>query len=349
VRREAPVEFRVLGPVEVRVSGRCVDAGHARQRSVLAVLLLDLGQVVPAGLLIDRVWGEDPPRSVRNVLYGYVGRLRTVIAGAGDPGVALTRYPGGYLLRASPEQVDWCRFRRLVAQAAEAGQDEGAAVLLQDALGLWHGPGLAGLSSPWLEGVRDRLEMERSGAVLDLNDIRLRQGQHGVVAGELAGQAVALPGDERLICQLMLALYRCGRQAEALRWFERIRRYLADEFGVDPGSGLQALHKQILIADPVLDLPEPQGPAAISSQPPVLRELPAPVACFVGRSAELATLTGLLGQAGEEGPETVVISAIGGTAGWATRNLEQIHAIVTSRDMRRPAWWVRHQRTPTAA
>lgn len=132
---------------------------------MLAVLVLDLGQAVSAELLIDRVWGEDPPASVRNVLYGYVGRLRAVIASAADPGVSLSRYQGGYQLRAGPEQVDMHRFRRMAAEASTAGDDERAGVLLREALGLWHGPALAGLDSGWLQGMRTSLELERVAAI----------------------------------------------------------------------------------------------------------------------------------------------------------------------------------------
>jgi DNA-binding SARP family transcriptional activator len=256
-RLGALMEFGVLGPVEIRVAGRPVDAGHARQRSVLAVLLLNLGRAVPAGELIDRVWGEDPPPSVRNVLYGYVGRLRAVIAAA-DPGVTLARRPGGYLLRAGPGQLDLGRFRRLVAEAA-SGSDEDRAAGLRAALALWRGPALAGLSSPWLDGMRQALELERLAAMLDLSDVLLRQGQYGALVSELAGQAAAHPSDERLTGQLMLALYRSGRPAEALRWFEQARRHLADELGTDPGAALRALHQQILRADPELQLAGDDG------------------------------------------------------------------------------------------
>jgi DNA-binding SARP family transcriptional activator len=116
----ALMEFRVLGGLEVRAAGLRVDVGHARQRAVLAVLLFDLGRVVPTTHLIDRVWGDDPPITVRNVLYGYVARLRTVIAGAGEPAVTLSRQTGGYQLEAEPDQVDLYRFRRLHAAAGPA-------------------------------------------------------------------------------------------------------------------------------------------------------------------------------------------------------------------------------------
>jgi DNA-binding SARP family transcriptional activator len=243
------MEFRVLGPVEVRVAGQRIGAGHARQRAVLAVLLLELGRVVPVEMLIDRVWGERPPVSVRNVLYGYVARLRAVIATAGDPVVGLVRRPEGYLLEAGQEHVDLYRFRRQVADAAEA-DDERAAGLLRGALGMWHGPALAGLGGPWLRAMRETLELQRFTAVLDLSDIALRQGHHSVLIGDLAAEAAAYPTDERITGQLMLALYRSGRQTEALRRFEQVRRRVVDEFGVEPGSELLALHQRMLRGNP---------------------------------------------------------------------------------------------------
>jgi len=272
------MEFGVLGPVEVRVAGQVADTGHPRQRAVLAVLLLNLGRVVPTELLIDRVWGGNPPASVRNVLYGYVGRLRAVVAGAADPEATLARRRGGYLLQARPGQLDLHRFRRLIAEAATADDDGHAAGLLREALGLWRGPALSGLDSPWLHGMRDVLELERTAAILDLNDIRLRQGQHGALISGLAGQAAACPANERLIGQLMLALYRSGQQAEALRWYEQTRQHLADEFGADPGPQLQALHQQILRADRSLTGPAPAVAAGAAAE------------IFVGRLEELAAL-----------------------------------------------------------
>jgi DNA-binding SARP family transcriptional activator/Tfp pilus assembly protein PilF len=308
------VEFRVLGDLEVSAGGQPVGVGHARQRSVLAVLLLDLGRVVPPDQLIDRVWGEDPPASVRNVLYGYVARLRAAFAGTGDPDVTLTRRPGGYLLEADPEQVDLYRFHRLIAEAAAvAGDDQRAGELLRRALGLWYGRALAGLGSPWLDGMRDTLELQRITAVLDLGDIALRQGQYSTLVSELTEYAAAHPADERLIGQLMLALYRSGRQADALRWFEQTRQHLAGEFGADPGPQLRALHQRILRSDPALTVPGPSSGTAPA-------ELPADVTMFTGRAAELAELDRLLVPSGPDaaaGPRTAtaVVSAVSGTAG----------------------------------
>jgi DNA-binding SARP family transcriptional activator len=322
------MEFGVLGPVEVWRDGRPADAGHARQRAVLAVLVLDAGRAVPLEVLIDRVWGEQPPRSVRNVVYGYVARLKALIAGGRDPGVDLSRRSGGYLLQARPDRVDVARFRRLVADASATGDDHAAAVL-GEAVALWRGPALAGLDSPWLNAMRARLELERAAAVLDLNEIRLRRGEHGTLVLELAAQAAAAPTDERLIGQLMLALYRCGRQAEALRCYERTRRHLADELGADPSLDLRALHEQVLRADQALATPGPAGPAGPPG-PPTPRELPADVTAFTGRAAELAELDRLLG--GGRPIAAAVISALSGTAGvgktalavhWAHRAAER--------------------------
>ncbi len=205
------MEFRVLGDLEVRVAGRQVDIGHARQRAVLAVLLFDLDRVVPANQLIDRVWGDDPPVSARNVIYGYIARLRAAIARVGDPGVTLSRQPGGYRLEADGDQVDLHRFRRLLADAAAAaGDDQRAGALLASALTLWRGPAVAEVDSPWLNGMRESLELQRRTAVLDLGDIKLRQGQHAALITSLAEEAGTYPADERLIGQLMLALYRSG-------------------------------------------------------------------------------------------------------------------------------------------
>jgi DNA-binding SARP family transcriptional activator/Tfp pilus assembly protein PilF len=320
------MDFGVLGPVEVWVDDQPADAGHARQRAVLAVLLLEAGRAVPLEALVDRVWGEDPPRSVRNVVYGHVGRLRALIASARDPQVTLSRPPSGYLLEAAPDRVDVYRFRGLVVEAATAaGDDERAGAALAAAVALWRGTALAGLNSPWLDGQRARLELELSTAAGDLRDLRLRRGEHAALTGELAAQAAQSPADERLSGQLMLALYRCGRQAEALNWFERTRRYLAGELGADPGPELRALHEQILRTDPALNLARTvTGPRHAVPAP---RELPADVPAFTGRVAELAQLDRILtGPAAEnvqmadvgdrQGRVTAaVISAVSGTGG----------------------------------
>ena len=302
------MELGVLGPVEVRAGGLALDAGHARRRAVLAVLLLDLGRIVPMEALIDRVWGQEPPASALNTLYGYVARLKSVIGGASDPGVTLSRRPGGYLLQAEAGQLDLCRFRHLAASAVAGCDDKRRAGLLRQALGLWRGPS-ADVRSPWLDAMRDTLEADRVAARADLSDIRLRQGEHCALVGDLTEQATARPGDERLIAQLMLALYRSGRQAEALHWFERTRRHLAREVGVDPGSCLRALHQQILRADPALIA---SGGVSVRLEP-VPRQLPPAVPTFTGRTAELADLDAI-DAAGRDAASAAIV-AVSGTAG----------------------------------
>jgi DNA-binding SARP family transcriptional activator len=294
------------------VAGQVADTGHARQRAVLAVLLLDLGHVVLAETLISRVWGEEPPASVRNALYGYVAKLRAVIADPADPEVALSRRQGGYLLRAEADQLDLHRFRRLVAEASSASvDDDRAAGLLRQALALWRGPALAGLDSPWLNAMRDTLELERDAVVLDLNDIRLRQGEHGALVSELVGQTAARPADERLIGQLMLSLYRSGRQAEALRWFEQTRHRLADELGTDPGPGLRLLHQRILRADASLTVPEPAAQHLPDPGPPAMVAPAAEI--FVGRLEELTALRAAVTAARAGQPAVVLVEGEAGT------------------------------------
>jgi DNA-binding SARP family transcriptional activator/Flp pilus assembly protein TadD len=314
------MEFLVLGPVEAYAGGKRVGLGHARQRAVLAVLVLELGRVVPAEFLVDRVWGDDPPPTVRNALHGNVARLRAVIAAAAEPGTELARRGGGYVLEAAREKADVLQFRQLVKEAA-ASDDERADLLLRQAVELWRGAALSGLESPWLDAVREGLERERRAAVLDLRDVGLRLGRHSSLVPELSEAAAVHPADERLAGQLMLALYRSGQAAEALRWFERVRRELAEELGTDPGSGLRLLHQQILRSDPELDWPGAAGPgvalrsgAVAEGGPLVPQELPRDVPAFTGRAAELAQLDQLLAPDGE-GAGPVVISAVSGTAG----------------------------------
>jgi DNA-binding SARP family transcriptional activator/Tfp pilus assembly protein PilF len=323
--RRGAVELRLLGPVEVRVNGLQVDMGHARQRAVLAILLLGLNEVVPTDRLIDRVWGDEPPRSARNIIYGYVTRLRAAITALEDSAVVLSRRAGGYILEADPEYLDVFRFRRQVAEAAAAADDEHAAALLRNALALWSGDALGGLNSAWLRGMRESLERQRLAALLDLNDIGLRLGRHHALVGELADQVTARPQDERVAAQLMLALHRSGRSAEALHAFEQTRTRLNDELGADPGEALQKMHQQILRNDPSLTLS-----SASPAPPPQLvpRELPADVHGFTGRIAELDVLDTLLDSDGKTpvnagmvpfdpggSPSAVAVVAVSGPAG----------------------------------
>src|SRR6266545_2841347 len=296
------IEFRLLGSVEARVDGRAVDLGHARQRCVLAALLVDANRVVPADELIERVWAERLPQRARTALSGYLSRLRQVLA---DTGVGLARHPEGYALVVDPMAVDLHRFRHLVAGAHATDDQEDAAALLEEALGLWRGEAFATLDTPWLDGVRNALDAERHAAWLDRNDLALDRGQHATLLGELSAGAAAHPLDERLAGQLMLALYRCGRQSDALRHYQQLRERLAEELGADPSPPLQQLHKQILTADAALAW------SARRADPPVPRQLPAPPRPFTGRARELARLDVVASAAGNA--KALVVAVISGT------------------------------------
>ncbi|MFI6098044.1 AfsR/SARP family transcriptional regulator [Lentzea sp. NPDC051213] len=294
------MEFGLLGDVEVRVGGRIVDVGHSRQRCVLAALLVDANRLVLVDVLVDRVWGEQVPHRARNAVAGYVSRLRQVLPDE----VRIVGRQGGYVLTVDPMSVDLHRFHDLVARArTEPGE---AVVLLNEALGLWRGEPFAALDTPWLASVRSALEARRFAALLDRNDLALEQGRHAELLAELDATAAAFPLDERLAGQLILALYRCGRQADALLRYEQVRLLLAEELGADPGPGLRLLHKQILTADQALTV---SRPVAAPVAGPVPRQLPAPPRSFAGRARELAALDAVL--AGRH----PFVAAVSGTAG----------------------------------
>ncbi|GAA3918577.1 AfsR/SARP family transcriptional regulator [Actinoplanes auranticolor] len=308
-------DFGVLGAVEARIDGRLVVLGHARQRSVLGVLLVEAGRPVTVDQLIERVWGEEPPQRAAGALYSYLSRLRRAVADAGAVGI--DRRPGGYVLTADPQTVDLHLFRRLVTLARATDADRSATELIEQALGLWRGEPFAGLDTPWLNAMRRLLLGERFAAELDRNDVLLRLGRHGELLPALAAAVDEHPLDERLAEQSMLALYRCGRQADADEQFRRIRRRLADDLGSDPGAGLRRLHERILAADPALaaPVPETRAPGVQLAMPATMpAQLPADVRAFTGRTGELAALDRLLAPPeGDEPPLTVAL--LSGTAG----------------------------------
>ncbi|MER5435722.1 BTAD domain-containing putative transcriptional regulator [Streptomyces sp. NPDC002588] len=305
------VEFGVLGSVEAFVDGRPVVLGHTRQRGVLAVLLVDVDHPVTTDQLIDQVWGDHPPRQARTTLHSYLSRLRQALAATGEAVIARQR--GGYVLTtAGTVTVDMHSFRRLVAQARATDDDTRAAALFEQALRLWRAEPFATLDTPWINALRDTLVQEQIAAQLDLNDLRLRLGQHAALLPELSARATAHPLDERLAGQLMLALHRSGRSAEALEHYHRIRGQLARELGTGPGPALRDIQTAVLRQDTALaPLPGTQA-----MQRTVPAQLPLSVAAFTGRDSELAQLDDLLcAEAGPVPPAAVVISAVSGTAG----------------------------------
>ncbi|VBA38041.1 Regulatory protein AfsR [Mycobacterium innocens] len=227
------VEFTLLGDVEARVDGRRLEIGHARQRCVLVALLIDVNRPIPVGRLVDRVWSDRPPYRARNSLAGYVSRLRNLLAES--EGASISREPGGYVLAADPLSVDLHRFRRVAAQARATDDPLQAALLFDKALAIWSGEPFATLDTPWVNDVRSALQAEKLSVELDRNDTALRIGKHAELLVEISAAQAAHPLDERLAGQLMLAQYRCGRQADALETYRRVREQLVDELGIDPG------------------------------------------------------------------------------------------------------------------
>jgi DNA-binding SARP family transcriptional activator/tetratricopeptide (TPR) repeat protein len=268
---------------------------------VLAVLLVEVNRTVSVDQLVDRVWGDRSPAGASGSLYSYVSRLRRALVSSDE--VRIERKPGGYRLTADPAIVDVHRFHHLVERASASAVEQ-AVVLLDQALVLWRGEAFANLDTPWLNGMRDHLERERLAAQLERTDLRLRAGEHAVLVAELVRATTAHPLNERVAGQLMLALYRSGRPADALSHYDQIRRRLADEVGVNPGSALRQLHSRMLAADPGLSVANctaPAQPAPVRSEPaeptpaplsppPVPHQLPTSTGLFVGRTAGLAWL-----------------------------------------------------------
>ncbi|MFE7042699.1 BTAD domain-containing putative transcriptional regulator [Streptomyces atratus] len=314
------VEFRVLGGVEAGVDGHRLDLGPARQQRVLAVLLLEAGQVVTADELVDRVWGEHAPQRARPTLYSYLSRLRNALRTAGQD-APIARRSGGYVLTVAATAADLHRFRALSAKArttAHAGDETAAAHLFEEALANWQGELCPGMDTPWFNFRREAAQVERLAAVLDWSDLQLRRGIHTELVTVLAPLAEDNPLDERLAGQLMLALYRGGRPADALNHYQELRRRLVEELGIDPAPPLRSLHQQILISDPRLAPPahatttHPTAAHAPTTHP---RQLPAPPPLLAGRDSELVCLDKLLAPQGEQHGGTVLIAVICGTGG----------------------------------
>jgi len=251
------MEFLILGPLEVSQDGRKLALGGPKQRAVLAHLILRANRVVQADLLIDGLWGEEPPESARNTLQTYVYRLRKLLGDGRIEG-----RDGGYVLTAEPDEVDALRFEALVKQgkAHLAADPAAAAAKLDEGLALWRGEALANLTDePSLRGEIARLEELRLAATEHRISAQLATGRHSTMVSELEALTARYPLRERLWAHLMLALYQGGRQAEALDAYQRARQVLADELGADPSAELQRLNQQILDRDPDLRAPTAQA------------------------------------------------------------------------------------------
>ncbi len=252
--RPPHVEFRILGPVQVRVDGSAVPVEGAKQRTVLAALLLSGGRVLSDDRLSELLWGPTPPPTRTAQLYTYVSRLRKRCG----PWLRTDRRGSGYAMDTGDARYDWDEFRRLAEQGRTAltgGHYATAADRLTAALALWRGPALSDVTGRLSEAELPRLEEARLAAVQNRIEAELALGRHAQSVPELTRLVAEHPLRETLRCQLMTALYRCDRQADALAVYERGRRALRDELGVDPGSALRRLHRELLTG-------EVTGPAA---------------------------------------------------------------------------------------
>ncbi|WP_258566181.1 BTAD domain-containing putative transcriptional regulator, partial [Streptomyces parvulus] len=238
-----PVRYRILGTTQVlRPDGSAVPLGGARLRALLTVLALRAGRAVPAGLLVEEVWGGDPPADATGALQALVGRLRRAIGAE-----AVASADGGYRLTAAPDDVDLHRFDRLVGEGGRAladGDPAKAAVSLDDALALWHGPALADLPDRTAEAVR--WETRHLDALRARHTAALELGEAERSLPELTALCDAHPLDEPLQALRLRALRDTGRTAEALAAYESVRHLLADRLGTDPGPALRALHGELL-------------------------------------------------------------------------------------------------------
>lgn len=285
----APLDFRLLGPVEISTGERLLRVPAEKQRALLAYLLLHADVAVPPETLIDAFW-YDPPRTALKVVRVYISQLRKLLAGAGAPDILVTE-PAGYRLRLDRSRLDVYRFEQLaLAGHAALGDDEveTARAALGDGLSLWRGRALADLrDAPFVAEERVRLEELRRGALYDRVEADLRLGRHEQLVPELEQLVARNPLDERFAARLLLALYRCGRQVDALAAFSAVRRRL-DDLGIEPGSELRRLQQAILRHAPELDPPTGDGRSGDRTN------LPAPPTSLLGREPELADISTLL-------------------------------------------------------
>ncbi|MFC5722949.1 BTAD domain-containing putative transcriptional regulator [Streptomyces gamaensis] len=360
----AGIRIQLLGPVRyVSPAHGALSPGARGPQAVLAALALRAGTLVTTSQIVDGLYESDPPPSARRVVVNYVHRLRSRITPdrshrAADGGAApevIESAAGGYLLRLPPDSVDALRFTRLTEQARTAAADgtpESAVALLEEALGLWQGPPLAGLTGPYAHAQRQALTEQQAGALEHYLELLLECGRHADAVPGILSALDLHPYRERLHRALMLALYRSGRTADALAAYDRARRVLDEELGVDAGPALKAAHAAILAGEAGAATPSPGRPAARGAAPPatapapagvpaapaVPAQLPAPPADFTGRADQAAalarTLTGTAdstsGSAVDSGdggsPAVAVITGMGGV-GKTSLALRTAHAV----------------------
>jgi len=332
------MEFRLLGAVEVRDGGELVTIGGLKSQVLFATLLLDHGRVVPAQRLVDAVWGVSPPASARSLIQTYIAGLRRTFAG--NPSLIATRGPG-YLVQIEPEELDLYRFEQLTAQARAAvgaNRHDEAAGLFHTALSLWRGGALSGLDSEMLASEAARLDELRLVVQEEWIALKLHQRGHSELVADLTGLVHRHPTREALRGHLMVALYRSGRQADALVTFREGRKILVEQLGIEPGAALRSVHEAILRDDETLLAPpyrtEPGAadgrPASVAEAAPdsstnvaspaepilvrtaVPAQLPPVPADFTGRTAARQDVMAHLSTQDADALPTVVIAGAGG-------------------------------------
>ncbi|MET0235056.1 MAG: BTAD domain-containing putative transcriptional regulator [Kibdelosporangium sp.] len=313
------MEFRLFGEVQLSVAGRSPDVGTPRQQAVLAALAIDAGRPVPIETLVDRVWGDNPPTQVRNVLYSHLSRIRQLLKQSDD--VTVTRRAAGYVLQADPGTVDLHRFVGLVERGKDSRlADVDRATALTEALRIWRATPLAGIPGDWADQVRAAWSRRRLEAAVLWGDLELRLGHPETVILTISDLVSDYPLAEPLEVLLMRALHAAGRDAEAIDRYAAVRRRLADHLGTDPGPELRGLHSAILRGE----LPAARRPAPMAMP----AQLPPDVPGFAGREAELRRLDALL----DEPTAATRIVVLSGTAGVGKTTLAVHWAHTASRE-----------------
>jgi DNA-binding SARP family transcriptional activator/tetratricopeptide (TPR) repeat protein len=312
------MHVRLLGPVDVVIDGMPRPFPGLRRKAVLAALALHSGEIVSTGRLVDVVWGETAPPTAVNALQSHISYLRGVLGSK----AAIRARPPGYLLQLDSGGTDVLLAEQLWRQGTQSLDPVLGSRHLRAALALWRGPALADLAGlAWFEEQAERLGMLRLQVQRAWSEARLAAGEHVQLVPDLERMAAGHPLDEHIHAQLMVALYRCARQADALAVYHRLRRVLSEELGIDPSQALRDLETAILRQDTALDAPIPAVASSAgsgragSTAVPIPAQLPSAVPAFAGRDAELASLDSILATTGQAGHAAAVILAVSGTAG----------------------------------
>ncbi|GAA3526143.1 hypothetical protein GCM10022222_06350 [Amycolatopsis ultiminotia] len=344
----------LLGAPYATIDGREVELGPPRQRALFAQLAIQRDRVVSRTELIDGIWGEQPPSSVRGSIYTYVSQLRQSLAGGRKVATkdsALISVGSGYRLRLEAENIDSRRFENAFQQAAEslaAGDAEAAIGRWDEGLGLWQGEPLAGVPGPFAEHERARLSAVRLTAIEDRAEALLGLGRESSTDLDLAAAVAENPLRERLRALHMIALYRAGRQADALEQHEQLRRMLADELGVDPGPEVQEAYQRILVNEPALadpatrrvariTRPQPPSSGERSPYPGLLSFSAGNAQYFFGRQQLTTTLVDRLGDPEEGGGPIAVVGASG--SGKSSLLRAGLAASIDGMDLATPRRW----------